>query len=161
MNKKVRVIDIIVIIALMLVFVLIIVNINKKKDNENNAKQTENSVQVENKVEEKYVQILSDGTKLNDSTKLNNNKKVNDWELSNVQLIYKDGITNLLCDVKNISKSVSPIQEVKVVLRDEKGNEIYSFNGVVEEIQPGETKQFNASITADFANAYDFTLVKK
>lgn len=162
MNKKNKIVDIIVLIVIILIVVLIITTINKnKKESKTNESSNNNSVQTENTVDEKYVKMLDNGVKLNDSTQLNGNKKVDDWEISNVQLVYKDGITNLLCDVKNTSSSVSKMQIVKVILRDESGNEVYSFNGVMGEIQPGETKQFNTSVIADFANVYDFTIEKK
>ena len=163
-NQKAN--DILVAIVLIVVIgcgILIITNVAKKnKEKEETQSANTNSTSATNEVDEKYVQVLNDGTKLNDSEKLNQTKTMDDGiELSNIQLTTKDGITNILCDVTNKSNADFKMQEVYVVLRDEQGNEIYKVPGIIEDIKVGETKQFNTFITADFANAYDFTMIKK
>ena len=50
---------------------------------------------------------------------------------------------------------------VSIQLVDENGKEIYTLNGIIEETKAEETAKMNCSITADFANAYDFKIVKK
>ena len=72
-----------------------------------------------------------------------------------------NGVTNLLANVKNTTQSDKNMQEVIIILLDENGQEIYKMPGIIEEIKAGETIQFNSSITADFANAYDFKIVKE
>lgn len=152
-HKKNKTLKLIFFIILIIVIIFAIKYIASKKQNKNNSSG--------NNQDEKYVKVQDDGTKLNDSKELNKNKKLDNLELSNIQLTYKDGITTLFCDVKNTSDTATSLQSVKVILRDKQGNDIYSFDGIIEAIQPGETQQFNTSITADFANAYDFTIVKK
>ena len=140
----------IIIIVLVVIFIKNIVSKNKNKENTNSTT-----------TEEKYVQTLDDGTKLNTSEKLKKDKEVEDLELKNIQLTYKNGVTNLLCDIQNNSKKEVKMEDVEIVLLDENGDTIYKMRGFMEEIKPGETKQFNSSITADFSNAYDFKINKK
>ena len=155
-KKGIRLFDIIIIIILIIVAIFIIKNIKNKNKENTNTSQSE-----ENVAEEKYVVVLQDGTKLNDSEKLKEDKKMNEIKLTDTQLTYKNGITTLLCNVTNNSDKEFKMQDVEIILRDENGNEIYRITGVIENLQPGETKQFSTHITADFANAYDFTMVKK
>lgn len=143
----------IIIIALIVIFIKNIITKNKNKEQTNNTTQTT--------TEEKYVQTLDNGTKLNTSEKLKEDKKVEELELKNIQLTYKNGVTNLLCDIQNNSKKEVKMEDVEIVLLDENGDTIYKMRGFMEEIQPGETKQFNSSITADFSNAYDFKINRK
>ena len=53
------------------------------------------------------------------------------------------------------------MQEVEIALLDENGEVIYKIPGVIEEVEAGATVQFNTSISADFANAYNFEILKK
>ena len=157
--KKSEIKFILTVIAILIIGLMLIIRSNNAKKSAQNEQSSE-----ENTVEEKYVQVLNDGTKLNDSEKLNKDRSFegqSDIELSNIQLTSKDGITNLLCDVKNNSSTPLKLQEVYVILRDENGNEIDRIPSILEDIQPGETKQFSTFVTADYANAYDFTMIKK
>lgn len=140
----------IIIIVLVVILIKNIASKNKSKEKTDNTTQTT--------TEEKYVQTLDNGTKLNISEKLNEDKKVEDLQLKNIQLTYKNGVTNLLCDIQNNSKQEVKMEDVEIVLLDENGDTIYKMRGFMEEIKPGETKQFNSSITADFSNAYDFKI---
>lgn len=142
----------IIIIVLVIIFIKNIIIKSKNKEQTNNTTQT---------TQEKYVQTLDNGTKLNTSEKLKKDKKVEDLELKNIQLTYKNGVTNLLCDIQNNSKKEVNMEDVEIVLLDENGDTIYKMRGFMEAIKPGETKQFNSSITADFSNAYDFKINKK
>lgn len=157
-NKGINVITIIVI----LILIIITVVVTRKIIAKNNKNEQVNNVtnQIENDTE-KNVKVLEDGTKLNVSSKLNENKIVGDLVIKDIQLTYKDGVTNLLCNIQNISNKKTDIQNVNIILLDEQGETIYTMQGIIEEIEAGETKQFNTSITADFANAYDFKIVKK
>lgn len=158
-KSEIKPLFILIVIAILIIGLMLIIRSNNAKKSAQNEQSSE-----ENTVEEKYVQVLNDGTKLNDSEKLNKDRSFegqSDIELSNIQLTSKDGITNLLCDVKNNSSTPLKLQEVYVILRDENGNEIDRIPSILEDIQPGETKQFSTFVTADYANAYDFTMIKK
>ena len=157
-NKGINLITIIVILILIIITVVVTRKIIAKNNKDEQVNNVTN--QIENETE-KNVKVLEDGTKLNISSKLKENKKINNLELKDIQLTYKNGVTNLLCNIENTSETKTDIQNVEIILLDEQGNTIYKMQGVIEGINPGETKQFNTSITADFANAYDFKIVKK
>ena len=157
-NKGINLITIIFIIILIVVAVTAIRKITTKNNKNGQVNNLTNQIETDT---EKNVKVLDDGTKLNISSKLKENKKLEGLEITNTQITYNNGITNLLADVKNTTQSKMKMQNVEIILLDEQGNTIYKIPGVIEEIEAGETKQFNTSITADFANAYDFKIIKK
>ncbi len=164
-ERKKRNVRLIWIILIIIVAVGVIVTINlsnNKKDTKpaQQQSQVENGQQEEEKPVEKYVQVLEDGTKLNISEKIKQTKKVGDLEISNIQITYQNGVTNILATVTNTSSKKSELQNVSIVLSDDEGNTIYTLRGVLEETEPNGTSQLNTSITADFANSYDFTISK-
>ena len=111
--------------------------------------------------QEKYVKLFDDGVKLNTSAKLNEDRDFEGLKIKDVQLTYRNGVTNLLCNVENTSNNNLKMQDVEISFLDENGDVIYKMAGIIEDINAGETKQFNSSVTADFSNAYDFTINKK
>ena len=157
-KKGINLITIIIIICIIIIAGIFIKNLIQKNNSE---KQTNTEINQIEEEKEKYVQILEDGTKLNISSKLKENKKLDNLELKDIQLTYKNGVTNLLCNIENTSEAKTDIQNVEIILLDEEGNTIYKMQGVIDPIDVGETKQFNSSITADFANAYNFEIVVK
>ena len=48
-----------------------------------------------------------------------------------------------------------------VILKDEQGNKVNEIPGIIEDIKPGETKQFHTAVSADYTNAYDFEITKR
>ena len=174
-KKNAKVIDIIIIIALVIVWAIIVKNyieksrhigekINKTPETSSQIEQNKplvNEPEEENTVEEKYVQRLNNGAKLNDSKKLNENKKFEELELSDIQLSYNNGVTDLLFNVTNNSDKEFKMQKVNVILKDEQGNKVNEIPGIIEDIKPGETKQFHTAVSADYTNAYDFEIVKR
>ena len=153
-KKGIRVIDILIAIIILVVAIIIGKNVISKDKN-----KTENNTQVQNT--EQYVTVLEDGTKLNNSNKISENKKLEGLEITDTQLTYNNGVTNLLANVKNTTQNKIEMQQVTIILLDAQGNKIYEVPGVIEAVEAGKTIQFNSSITADFANAYDFKIVKK
>ena len=155
-NSGINLITIIFIIILIVVSIVIIRKITTKNNKNEQANNLTNQIEEDT---EKNVKVLDDGTKLNISSKLKEEKKLEGLEITNTQITYNNGITNLLADVKNTTQSKMKMQNVEIVLLDEQGSTIYKMPGVIEEINAGETKQFNTSITADFAHADDFKSV--
>ena len=111
--------------------------------------------------DEKFVQVLEDGTKLNKSSKLNETKNVEGIEISNIQFTYKDGQTVLLADVTNNSGKAIDMTLLNIKLLDEQENEIITIGGIISPMQVGETTQLNAGMTMDYANAYDVEITLK
>ena len=157
-QKGIKLIHVIIVIAIIVVAIIVWNNIqkNKKQEKINNITN-----QLEKQEQEKNVKVLEDNTKLNISNKLNENKKFGELQLKDIQLTYKNGVTNLLCNIENISDKKVNMQEVEIALLDENGEVIYKIPGVIEDIEAGATVQFNTSISADFANAYNFEILKK
>ena len=137
-------------IGAILVIILIwstIRNNNRKKELEAEANQT---------VKEEFVQNLSDGSKLNTSKELQKTKKVDGLEFTNIQLREINGITTLLADVTNTTKTKVNTKVVSIEILDKTGNKITTVRGVIEDLEAGAKFQMNTSVTADVANAYDF-----
>ena len=157
-KKGIRIIDIIVLIIIIIVFSVIIKNIMKNKSNEQNDIQ---ATIIQTEGQEKYTKTLEDETKLNTSEKLKEDKKFENLKIKEIQLTYKDGVTNLLATIENTTQTKIEMQNVEIILLDDKGEELYKMPGIIEKIEAGKTTQLNCSITADFSNAYDFQIVKK
>ena len=152
MKKKEKRMILILLVVLVIAVVIFVVSKNKKGNEEN----TE-----ENKVVEEFVQVLEDGTRLNTSTKLNEMKKFEGLEFGNIQLTNSNGQSVLLADVKNTTQAETGLMLVNVTLIDKNGNELGTVGGIISPLKPGESKQFNTSMTIDYANAYDFKITKK
>lgn len=155
MKKKEK--RLILILIAILVVVLIIGLFIKKNRNEENGVQSQQNTATD----EKFVQVLEDGTKLNKSSKLNETKNVEGIEISNIQFTYKDGQTVLLADVTNNSGKAIDMTLLNIKLLDEQENEIITIGGIISPMQVGETTQLNASMTMDYANAYDVEITLK
>ena len=123
----------------------------------NNAqKQQAEKDSAQNTVKEEFVQNLSDGSKLNTSKELQKTKKVDGLEFTNIQLREINGITTLLADVTNTTKTKVNTKVVSIDILDKTGNKITTVRGVIEDLEAGAKFQMNTSVTADVANAYDF-----
>ena len=154
MKKKEK--RLILVLIAILVIVLIIGLFIKKNKNKENEIQNQNTA-----TDEKFVQCLEDGTKLNKSSKFNETKNIDGIEISNIQFTYKDGQTVLLADVINNSGKAVDMTLLDIKLLDEQGNEIITVGGIISPMQVGETSQLNASMTMDYANAYDVEITLK
>lgn len=121
----------------------------------NSSKKEELGTDVQNEKEE-FVQKLADGSKLNTSKELKKTKKVDGLEFTNIQLREIGGITTLLADVTNTTKSAVNTKIVSIDILDKSGNKITTVRGVIEDLAAKAKFQINASVTADVANAYDF-----
>ncbi len=150
-----------IIFMILIIAIVIFVSRNFIKNNEKIGKDQEEQGQEQIGKQEKNVKVFDDGVKLNTSDKLNGEKKFEELKIKDIQLTYRNGVTNLLCNIENNSKEKIKMQDVEITLLDEKGEIIYKMVGIIEDINSGETKQFNTSVTADFSNAYDFKITKK
>ena len=115
----------------------------------------------ENIVEEEFVNVLSDGTKLNTSDKLQEKKKVGGLEVSKFQLTEQGNSTILLGTITNTSSTEQGGYDVEIVVVDKTGKELGRIPAYIKKLQPGESTQLNTGITGDYANAYNFSINKK
>ncbi len=111
-----------------------------------------------NEVEEEFVQVLDDGTKLNISEKLKETKRIEGLELTDFQLTENDNQTVLLGTITNTSATTQGgfLVDIKVV--DKLGNEIVTVKNYIKKLEAGESTSLITSATFDYANAYDFTV---
>ena len=152
-NEK-KWVSILVAITAILIIVLIVRNVNKKDNGE------ETTGEVNTNMEE-FVQKLEDGTKLNTSTKLKETKKLGNLEIGNIQLTNQGGQSVLLADVKNNGTTQTSIILLDIVLLDKEGTQIATIPGIISPLTAGATTQLNTSVQQDYANAYDFNIIKK
>lgn len=157
MKKNEKIIILILLVVLVIAIIIFAVNKNKKEEDNNENINTE----TENNVTEEFVQVLEDGTKLNTSTKLNETKQVGIYKFENIQLTEKDGQSLILADVTNTSKNETDAKIVDIKLLDKDGKEIVTIGGIISPLKSGETKQFNSSMSLDYANIYDFEIILK
>lgn len=157
MKKNEKIIILILLVVLVIAIIVFTVNKNKKEENNNENVNTE----TENNVTEEFVQVLEDGTKLNTSTKLNETKQVGIYKFENIQVTEKDGQSLILADVTNTSKNETDAKIVDIKLLDKDGKEIVTIGGIISPLKSGETKQFNSSMSLDYANIYDFEIILK
>lgn len=144
---------ILMLIIIGIIIIAILVKVKNGKTNENPINEEQQNEQIE-----EFVEVSEDGTKVNKSEKLAETKTFENYEISNIQLTENEGQSLLLADVKNIGDAKTDVRLIDITLLDKEGNEITTIGGIVGEIEPGQVVQLNSSATADFANAYDFTI---
>ena len=111
---------------------------------------------------EKYTTNLENGTKLNKSEEFNKNKKYKSIEISNIQFTYENGRSVLLATVKNTASTKYASEIVRLSILGENNQVIDEVNAILPNMQAGETKQLNATISgADSVNAKDFRIEEK
>lgn len=114
-----------------------------------------------NQVKEEFVQVQEDGTKVNISNKLKEEKELDGLKIGNIQLTEKDGQLTLLANVTNTTSQDVDAFFIDIILYDKEENEIDTILGLVSPVKAGQTVELKAGITEDYANAYDFKVVKK
>ena len=148
---------ILLVAELIISIVLIVVLVNSNKNKEKGQVAQGGQSQIEDKGEN-YTTELNDGTKINTGEEFNTTKKYGDLEISNIQYTEKDGMTVLLADVTNKGSTTHENEIVKITILGENDEELSTTKPVIGKIEPGETVKINATITADVANAKDFTI---
>lgn len=146
-----------ILVTITIIAIVICIAVTKNKNNNDNTTD-----EGEEALEEKFVQMVDEATKLNISSKLNEAKTVNGIEIKNIQLTYRNGMTVLLADVTNNSgKDLTDVTDVDITLLGENNEEIITAGALISPTKAGETTQLNTSITMDYVNAYDFKVTIK
>ena len=151
---------ILLIILFFLIVITIAVNSRDDRDSEETPQTPEIGVTEENKVEE-FVEVQEDGSKVNTSEELKKTKTIDGLEISNIRLVENNNVSQVVADITNTTNETIGDFPVDIIVRDKEGNEITTIGGYIDKVNPGETAQLNASATSDFANAYDFEVVKE
>lgn len=151
-------------LIMVLILVLVIVTKNRKNKNEQNDTQnikTEQNVENTQNKKEEYVEVKKDGTKVNTSNKLKQEKTVDGLTVSNITITEKDNETTLRATVKNSSNTVKGDYTVKLKIKDNQGNIIKEITGYINTVKANEQTTLSIKTSYDFANAYDFEIVKQ
>lgn len=158
--------DLMIVLGVAIVLLLVIIIGVKVKNNNNNeidqntvGQQTQNNV-VNNVVEE-FVQVQEDGSKVNTSQELTKTKKVDGLEISNIRVVENNNVTQVTAQINNPTSGTLGDFPVDIKVLDKNGKEIATIGGFIDRVAPGATAELNASATVDFANAYDFEIIKK
>lgn len=158
-NKKVLIIGIIVII--LAIVIAIIINNNKDEEKIIRIGEKGDTVQTDEPRNEEFVKVLENGVKLNVSDKISRTREIEGLELKNIQLTSQHSQTQLLSEITNNTPLDKDLMLIDVILYDKEGNEIVSLDGIIGPLKSGESTQLNVSSSLDYANAYDFKIVKK
>ena len=150
---------ILLIILFFLIVITIAVNSRDDREVEETPQTPEIGVTEENEVEE-FVEVQEDGSKVNTSEELKKTKTIDGLEISNIRLVENNNVSQVVADVTNPTNGTLGDFPVEIIVLDKEGNEITRIGGYIDRVNAGETVQLNASATSDFANAYDFEIVK-
>lgn len=156
----------VLIISLILIFAFGVVAIVSTKSNEeeNAEQQVEENVSEENVNEdkiqniEKYVEVKQDGSKENTSNKLKETKKLGNLEFSNINLKSEGNESYITATVKNTGTVLEGDKAIRLIFLDDKGNKIITVTAYVDTIEPQMQASLRCTTSADFTNAYDFTV---
>ena len=156
-NEKRWIILLVAVLVIAIVLIVVLVEVKGKNEEIRGEKeQVEEPKTLLN--EEKYTTELNDGTKINTGEEFNSSKMYGNLEISNIQFTEKNGMTVLLADVTNKGSTTNENEVVKITIVGEDGEELSTTKPIIGKVEPGETVQINASITADVSNAKDFTI---
>ncbi|MNP17256.1 hypothetical protein D3C76_1096830 [compost metagenome] len=136
-NRKILMVLAAVVVLVILIFV-IVGAINKNKE----------------KVEDSSKTTIEDN-------KATGNVSVEQIEFKEITKVYDSGITTIRAKMYNKTKEVKNVT-VKIILKDESGNELKNMIQVVENLQPDREKVLSTGIAGDYSGVKDiqFEIVK-
>ena len=146
-NKKA-----IIIIVIILLVIIAIIKIIYKKNKKNTTDEESN---------QSYAQVMEDTSKVNISEKMKETKDVDGLQVSNIKITETDNISSMKANITNTTSSEIPDTILEIKFVNKAGNEIVTVSGYVGKISPGETVPFEASIAANFADAYDCIITRR
>ena len=147
---------IILLIAVVIIAIVLIIVLPRVSNNEGEVQRGESEQAKEN--EEKYTTVLDDGTKVNTGEEFNSTKMYGNLEISNIHFSEQNGSTVLIADVINKGSTRHEEEVVKISIIGENGEVLSTTKPIIGKMDPGETVQINATITADVSNAKNFTI---
>lgn len=90
-------------------------------------------------------------------------QEVETFKLTNTSLVYVDGMSTLVTEVKNDSTETAYIKSFNIIVKDANGNQMLTMLGYIgEEIPAGETRTITSSTDMDLskAGAIEYTINK-
>lgn len=158
-QKKRKVILVMILLVVIIVAGIVIINVVNQKNDEidkGNVSTGEGTQMVE-----ENVSVAEDGTKVNISKKIKEQKKIDNLVVSDMEITEVDNVCTIIANVTNNTKQEQGDYAVEIRLLNSKGDEIGTVPGYIGIIKPGESMALTASVTADYANAYNCEIVKK
>ena len=107
--------------------------------------------------EERIVEY-GNGGKINTSEVLRETKKTDKFEIKDIQLTYEYGLTIFLGTAINVSNSRTEMANITIYILDEKGKTLNKFEGILPELDSGESITMNYSLDMEIPLAYDLKL---
>ena len=108
-----------------------------------------------------YSEYSEEGKKVNISSEMKKEQLVEDGVMADgFNVEYKNGYTNIMAIVKNNTNEVKGGYDIELVLFDDEGNDVGSFNTYLNKIQPGEDGYITSCIPGDLSDAYKFEIRK-
>ncbi len=152
-KRKIVMIGALGIILLLIILIIIqVVGRNKKEE----IPKGETGIQ-----DEKYVEKLEDGTRKNTSSKLKENKEFNGLIIKNIEITEKGNETEVVADIENTKNVPEGDYGIYLKIKNDKGEEIKQIAGYISYIEGKGTSKLRIKTSYDFANAYDFEIVKQ
>ena len=127
MNKKKKIIILLIIIVLIAIIILMIAMGNKTKEERRTTCEGETA---------------------------NSNIKIEDIEFTDITKKYENGVTTIRANILNNTNQTKNIN-VKIILKDENGNEINSMIQAIENIEPDRKKVLSTGIMGNYTDVKD------
>lgn len=110
--------------------------------------------------------ILNNRPKEVSDVTIENNKATNDVNIEEIEIkditkVYESGITTIRAKMYNKTTEVKNVT-VKIILKDEQGNELKNMIQVVENLKPDREKVLSTGIAGDYSKVSEikFEIVK-
>lgn len=127
MSKKKKIIILLLIIVLIAIIILMIAMGNKTKEERRTTFEGETA---------------------------NSNIKIEDIEFTDITKKYENGVTTIRANILNNTNQTKNIN-VKIILKDENGNEINSMIQAIENIEPDRKKVLSTGIMGNYTDVKD------
>ena len=157
MNKKNAIIATIVTLVIISIVICMFIFLKDiKEKNNTNAKEETIANQIPSSPKLDYVVEDKDGIRKNISSEFSKEKKVENFSITKDLFASKAEKTEIILNVKNNSDQKSELTKVEVTLLNKKGQELKKLNGIINEINPGETSMLYITASLDLTDAYDY-----
>lgn len=158
MKKKLilLVILVIVLITAITASVIIIKNLERNESNIQNVEDKIIPPDIPSQEKEEFVKILDNGIKQNISSKLKETKVIDGLEISNIDFFMSNYQTIFRADITNKSGKDTEARGINIIMLNKDGGKYATIPGVINAMRNGEKTKFEATLTLDFSNAYDF-----
>jgi len=103
--------------------------------------------------------VEGEGYIINISSKFNAPHYINGYCFHDMCFYEQDNHTRMICTVTNISDVARDVTLPDIHIYDDTGVRIASYGGIIGDLNPGGSAQFNAGVTlAGIVDAYDYTM---